>query len=993
MNRLKYMSLAVGLALAMSPMTAWAQEVSSDAAAPQALESATTTNADDEAAALQQTAAAEDEAIAEPAQPAAADASEDATTDPVQPAEEAPEAGQAIQDGVPSETLEAPAADGELVSQADETQAPVQSVARIESSTRRYGLSVASGSNGEAVALADDKGLLGEYWHSTRNEDGSYTFANLKGGGWLSVSGDVKSGAPIVIDSSTGLHWLLSDNADGSVSFAPMGFENLRMQLQSAAKAGAKLLLSAASGTASQRFFLDTHAALTEALNEGARLSDGIVQLESVSLPGNYVDIAKASKADGGNVCVYGATGGMNQKYVMKGLGNGLYTLKAANSMKCVEVNRAATTVGANISQYTENGKLHQLWYFIQTPEGTYLRNAKSGLVMSVAGGNVQLGPADANAAKFTLHYATLLDDGAVYRLSPSYATSMYLGVANNSGSEKANVQLSNNADILGLYWRVELNPDQSFQLVNLRSNKAMAVNGDIASGSNVMVSDAAMAWIAYINGDATLTFRLRGNLSVALDVNYAASKAGTNVSLYKNTWGKNQKFLVSQAKVLTAAVAAGEPLESRIYAIGSVSAAGKVLNVRGGSKSQGARLEIYASDNKTKQKFELEYQGNGLYRIQAANSGKLLGVTGNATKRASKVGTFTRSDSLSQLWYLVSSGSGYAILNAKSGLALDIYGGKTSDGTDMIIYDAKGSKNQQFTLQGTQLVTTGTYVITSELALPLVLDAEGTSASAEDNIELGRSLGASSQKFRITHLGEGVYSIVSQSTGKAVTVADGSVADVANVGQADYQDLDEQKWVIGVSDDGGITFRSLKSGKMLDAKGGVKNVGTNIIQYAANNRQTQGWKLKGGSWCFGDEVIKVARTQLGGTYSYVGSGYFPSIKSYNCSGLTWWVYHTVGYDVSHNQGYYSYYGGTNKTDSTMWQVQRTGNWKTDPKDLIPGDLVFFSPVRDKWRTGHVGIYIGNNKMIHSWPTTGVSIADIYKFSNKNFFVGGGLPL
>ena len=165
------------------------------------------------------------------------------------------------------------------------------------------------------------------------------------------------------------------------------------------------------------------------------------------------------------------------------------------------------------------------------------------------------------------------------------------------------------------------------------------------------------------------------------------------------------------------------------------------------------------------------------------------------------------------------------------------------------------------------------------------------------------------------------------------------------------------------------------------------------VLGAMANDKESQGWLLKSGSWCFGDEVIKVARTQLGGTYSYVGSGYFPKTKSYNCSGLTWWVYHTVGYDVSHNQGYYSYYGGTNKTDSTMWQVQRTGNWKTNPKDLVPGDLVFFSPVRDKWRTGHVGIYIGNNKMIHSWPTTGVSIADIYKFSNKNFFVGGGLPL
>jgi cell wall-associated NlpC family hydrolase len=44
---------------------------------------------------------------------------------------------------------------------------------------------------------------------------------------------------------------------------------------------------------------------------------------------------------------------------------------------------------------------------------------------------------------------------------------------------------------------------------------------------------------------------------------------------------------------------------------------------------------------------------------------------------------------------------------------------------------------------------------------------------------------------------------------------------------------------------------------------------------------------------------------------------------------------------------------------------------KIDKQDLKPGDLVFFNTMRQTF--SHVGIYVGDNKFIHS-PRTGKSV-------------------
>ncbi len=89
--------------------------------------------------------------------------------------------------------------------------------------------------------------------------------------------------------------------------------------------------------------------------------------------------------------------------------------------------------------------------------------------------------------------------------------------------------------------------------------------------------------------------------------------------------------------------------------------------------------------------------------------------------------------------------------------------------------------------------------------------------------------------------------------------------------------------------------------------------------------------------------AIAKLNTHVGKTW-YVFSGATPS--GWDCSGLTMWFYEQLGIQLEHR---------ASKQDSA-------GKKTADPK---PGDLVVFKYSKSK-SAYHVGIYIGDGKMIHA---------------------------
>jgi hypothetical protein len=104
-----------------------------------------------------------------------------------------------------------------------------------------------------------------------------------------------------------------------------------------------------------------------------------------------------------------------------------------------------------------------------------------------------------------------------------------------------------------------------------------------------------------------------------------------------------------------------------------------------------------------------------------------------------------------------------------------------------------------------------------------------------------------------------------------------------------------------------------------------------------------------------GASIVEYAYNFLGRPYVWGASG----PNSFDCSGLTAYVFGKFGYSLGHYTGE-QYRMGTS--------VSRA--------DLQMGDLVFFNTTGAH---SHVGIYIGNGSFIHA-PSTG----DVVKISSLN---------
>lgn len=112
--------------------------------------------------------------------------------------------------------------------------------------------------------------------------------------------------------------------------------------------------------------------------------------------------------------------------------------------------------------------------------------------------------------------------------------------------------------------------------------------------------------------------------------------------------------------------------------------------------------------------------------------------------------------------------------------------------------------------------------------------------------------------------------------------------------------------------------------------------------------------------------------------YPYVYGGSKPSV-SFDCSGFVCWVYRHAGV-----------FNTSRKGATGLYKICKA----IKPEEARPGDLIFFEGTMGPDVDGitHVGIYVGNNMMIHAGDPIGFADLTLKKWVSK-FYGFGRLPI
>ena len=396
---------------------------------------------------------------------------------------------------------------------------------------------------------------------------------------------------------------------------------------------------------------------------------------------------------------------------------------------------------------------------------------------------------------------------------------------------------------------------DGSYEIVNVNSGKALDVRNGVAENNAIVQqysrnNSQAQRWFIRDSGAGYYLQSALGNW--VLDLSGGNTANGAAIRLYTPNGTASQLFVVSSSDVN---IATGVSM-----IITSVANKKLVTDVTSASTANGARVQLYSSNNTNAQKYRFESIGNGTYKIVNVNSGKVLDVSGGSTANGAALQQYTSNNTVAQQWTVRNYGSGkVALVSVNANKAVDIPSGNAVQQAQLQLYSPNGTVAQQWLVAKAPLtlrerlnetaakhrqdLPDGTYTFGSKLNTSMKMDVSGASRSNYGNVQIWAGNGTNAQKWKVTHDSNGYVTLTSVNSGKVLDVNGGVSASGTNVQQYDSNGTYAQKWIAVKNSDGSYTFQSaLAENKVLDVSGASTSNGANVQLYAANGTNAQKW-------------------------------------------------------------------------------------------------------------------------------------------------------
>ena len=361
------------------------------------------------------------------------------------------------------------------------------------------------------------------------------------------------------------------------------------------------------------------------------------------------------------------------------------------------------------------------------------------------------------------------------------------------------------------------------YVLTNVQSGKVLAVSSK-KSGAAVVQQKASGAreqrWS--ITKSANGKYCTIKNLLSGKILNISGDFAtGTRLNALKPNGKVAQRFKLCKAKAL----------DNGTYALSVVLDAHTAVYAP--SAKAGTKVVIEDRTGEIDQRFYLRNESGGRYSLQSVSTGLFLADQGG------KAVLSPWSSANAALLWNGTHGYGFKLVNASTGKALAVKGGKTAVNTPLVTTTPSNTTNsQRWLFSADVLLEEGAYVITSTGGGNL--EVKRGAFKEKTNVRVANQSSVAGAQCFILQEDGGIYRILNARTYQAVAVAGSSKANGANVVQCVIAKNKDQLWRAVINRDGSFSFVNQKSHQLLNR--GVKS--TNVTQRTASSGGVQTWKL-----------------------------------------------------------------------------------------------------------------------------------------------------
>lgn len=441
------------------------------------------------------------------------------------------------------------------------------------------------------------------------------------------------------------------------------------------------------------------------AADSNQTIEDGVYVIKSALNENLVLDIYSSLKTNDAKLELWQYGGSNNQKYTVKYLGNGYYTISPVHSGKYIDVANNSKTAGAKVLQYQYHGGDNQQWLIKDAGNGYYNIISKSnGLYLDIPHSEAKNGISlqvwtknNSTNQKFkfekqggtTTPTGTKTIDNGTYQIK-SAASDKVADVNGSSLSNGGNVGVWENGSTANQKFVITYKDNGYYSICASHSGKYLDVEGSSkTSGTNVdqwqWHGGNNQLWVIKDAGDGYYYIISKCN-GLYLTV------SSSNLVVAKQDNSKNQKFKFEKPTAMKGT----QTISNGTYVISSAGNSNLVFDIPHSSKSNGEKLELWKNGLTANQKYVVKYLDNGYYTITPSHSSKSLGVANGSTIIGTNVTQFEGNAYNSQQWIIKDAGNGYYYIISKNS-ELYLTANSIASGSNLSIQNKSNSSAQKF--------------------------------------------------------------------------------------------------------------------------------------------------------------------------------------------------------------------------------------------------------------------------------------------------------